>query len=226
MLISAVGGHVFQRLLSAVGLVLLVSNVAAATKPAELTVTLEGSAVVVDGVSSRGDVVIWGLSRIPKQYHSRTQTTSEIRNDDNGDGSVRLEVDYAIPLQSQWLAVDLETGRIAVASSQGFAPELKGLGSDRLKKASNGRLRRLELAMGDVEVLWIRPGIGAWLALTHDGAANDEDGRLDGRFTLPLEQLRPLGAAPPPPDGFENGDILAVGDTTLISMLVLGGAGK
>lgn len=176
----------------------------AATEP---LLAFEDQAVVVSGVTPKGQVVWFSVAKQIEGYMAHFVRREEILPDADGDGSVRFELDRAVPLQSIWVAIDLATGEAAVATPEGYslrdasAPPGRGRGEP-------GRPDWVEEGREILEILLVRPGQGAWGLTVGDGGVNDDDSRGDGRITAALARLRSLGASPGPPERFQPRDLV------------------
>jgi hypothetical protein len=71
-----------------------------------------------------------------------------------------------------------------------------------------------------VELLLVRPGIGAWGLTVGDGGASDGDGDRNGAIRLALAALRPVLLAPAAPSAVLPGDALVVIDTQTLQFAV------
>jgi hypothetical protein len=63
-----------------------------------------------------------------------------------------------------------------------------------------------------VYIAVVRPGTGAWLLQTHDGAKTDGDGDNNGVIRARLSSFSAFGGSPPPPEKLAAGDIVLVID--------------
>ena len=71
----------------------------------------------------------------------------------------------------------------------------------------------LLIALPTAELLWVRPGLGAWRSRGGDGALNDLDAEVDGTLRLRLSTFEPLdGVTAPHPTDAQAGDVFVVVD--------------
>ncbi|MFL6290221.1 MAG: hypothetical protein ACJ759_04930 [Thermoanaerobaculia bacterium] len=190
----------------AAGLVLLAIPLSAAAPPG---ISFEPDAVMVRGISPKGQTVWFSVAREISRRSTNVVPRHAIVTDEDGDGTVRLELGQEVPLRSIWFAVDLATGETAVAVPEGFPlleMELPG-------RAIPAALNRLDLQRRFAYLLLVRPGVGAWQLRVGDGGASDEDGEPDGTLRAALSSLRPVQeGGPPPPERFSPRDVLLVID--------------
>lgn len=191
----------------AVGLALLVLAPSAAAAPPE--VSFEPEAVVARGITPRAQVVWFSVAREISRRSTNVVPRQEIATDEDGDGTVRLELGQAVPLRSIWFLADLATGETAVATPEGF-PLLE---LDLPGNAIPAALNRLDLERRFAHLVLVRPGVGAWQLRVGDGGESDEDGDPDGTLRAALSSLAPVQeGGPPPPERFSPRDVLLVID--------------
>ncbi|HWM91947.1 MAG TPA: hypothetical protein VN493_14370 [Thermoanaerobaculia bacterium] len=139
----------------AVCLALVAVPVVAAALP---EISFEPEAVVARGIAPKGQVVWFSVAREISRQSTTIVPRHETRMDDDGDGTVRLELGQEVPLRSIWFAVDLATGETAVATPEGFPL----LNMDLPGRAIPAALNRLDLERRSAYLLLVRPGVGAW----------------------------------------------------------------
>lgn len=160
--------------------------------------TFEKEAVVVSGLTA-GETVAWlGVERLLDEEFSSTLVHRTEAITVAADGTSRLELGREPALRSIWVAVEIKSGELLVATPEGY----------RLRKPD--RPSRLD-ARGDAEAdaieddraylmgLVVRPGEGAWSFIGADGSEGDADREVNGRQRLELDFLEPLPGSPPPP---------------------------
>lgn len=184
------------------GLTVLLGPVPALAAP---VIGFEPDAVLASGLAPGGQVIFFAAARTDQRYHRWVRTWREAVEDLDGDGVARLELDGEVPLKSLWLAVDL-SGEVGVAAPEGFPLREVALEAGALAGAADPELR---LRLRWLEVLWVRPGVGAWGATAFEGGEGDGDGRADDRVTAALASLAPVRAdGPPAPRSLLAGDLL------------------
>ena len=195
-----------MKILPAACLLLLALPLAAAAPP---EITFEPDAVVARGISPKGQAVWFSVAREISRQATNVVPRQEILTDEDGDGTVRLELGREVPLRSIWFAVDLATGETGVATPEGFPLLEVDLPGEAIPAALNG----LELRRRFAYLLLVRPGVGAWQLRVGDGGESDEDGEPDGTLRAALSSLAPLEeGGPPPPERFSPKDVLLVID--------------
>lgn len=186
-------------------------------------VTFERDGVIASGVTPDAEVVFFSVAREPKGYSSLIRRRQGIERDLDRDGIVRFAVTPSLPRKSVWAVLDMSSGLVTITGPPGFDFSKLAIPGNRIKRGLTGKLDRLELDEGWVEILFARPGVGAWTLTMMDGAPIDEDRNVDGKFILPLERMQAVKAGLPVPDEVRNGDVLVVIDTSELDVTSIGG---
>ena len=193
-----------RRLLPA-SLLALAAAAPLAAAPPELA--FEPAAVVASGVAPGAEVIFHGVTREHQVYYWRLVQTREVVPAD-AEGVARLELPDGVGSVSLWTAVDSGTGELAIGSPEGFTATELPFPGNGIDRAANGAWRVLRNRFERAEVLYVRPGVGAWWLLGVDGGSSDEDGLEDSALGLSLEQAQPLWREEPPPEEFAEGDVV------------------
>ena len=188
---------------------------------APFKVTLETDAVLVSGMTPKGQVVLIGVTReIGDDDFPEVRRHLEVVADEDGDGAVRYPVAEGVPLRSLWAVADLVSGDHDVVSPEKF-------GSRRVNWRGRGVQRRndgkdaIEDQRTILELLVVRPQVGAWALRVRDGNETDEDGLIDGRLQGTLEQMKPLAASPQPPSVFQRDDLVLALDPAAMEITLV-----
>jgi hypothetical protein len=188
-------------------------------------VTLEAQALVVSGLVAGSEVVYFSVAREVTTYAANVVRREGRVKDDDLDGTVRVEVDPAVPWRSIWVVVELATGRVIPATPEGYP--LRELATNGgFVSAPAGSFTHLG-AVGDLShVMVVRPGLGAWVASLTDGATSDEDGGGNQTIVSGLDVLEPVAAGPPPPLELLPGDRVIEIDSSAMAWAfeIVGGA--
>jgi hypothetical protein len=170
-------------------LFLLLPALAAAQPPSGApapAITFQKTVVAVAGITPKGQALLFGVAReIAADDVATLVRRSQVLTDDDGDGTVSLDLGEEVPFRSLWVAVDLATGQVTAAAPAGYPLRLvswRGQGIVR----SSARADRVEDACTFAEVLLVRPGVGAWQLTVGDGSSSDDDGAADGRIAAAL----------------------------------------
>jgi hypothetical protein len=169
-----------------------------------LALLIEPDMVIASGLPAGGSAVFFGASRRPVGHFERNERRVEIVADVDGDGAAFVEEFDGVAANSVWAAVDLASGAFALATPGDFpirevAFPGRGIGA---------ALRSLEHEGLFADVVWVRPGVGAWELTAKDGGPADSDAEPNGRVRFAVEAFEALGSSPPAPERFGPGDVL------------------
>jgi hypothetical protein len=172
--------------------------------------TFEARAVSLAGVTPKARVAWFSVAREIEESTARIVRRDAMATDDDGDGVVHYELDRDLPPHSIWVAVDLATGGAVVATPGDFP--LRDVTQER---AASGLGREpggpawTETGRNMLELLVVRPGVGAWGLLVADGGEADDSPAGDGRLVAGLTRMRAVGqGGPAAPDLFSLGDLV------------------
>lgn len=197
----------------ALAMALAARATAAATGSAVAAPSLvfEKTAVTVKGLTSEGLAVLFSIAWESEKGALQLVRRESLLPDSNGDGEVRKDLGKPIPPRSIWFAVDLMSGELVVRQ-----PQARVLDKARFPAWSLPfNLDHLELRRDFVQLVLVRPRVGAWGGRVHDGFDSDPDGKRNGIVQVRLDRLWALGDSPPPPQVLAAGDLLLIVDPTL-----------
>jgi hypothetical protein len=168
----------------------------------------EPRAATVSGATPGGEVVFWSVYRERLARVSTRVGRLGDRVTADASGAARVELGRDVPGLSVWAAVDLASGRTALASPGGFQwAEIDPKGR-RIDKA----LERLAVDRHSLSVLVVRPGTGSWQLNVFDGGVLDEDGAYDGSLRASLSAFLPDRKSGHAPPQFQGGDVIVAVD--------------
>jgi hypothetical protein len=184
---------------------------AEASAPPELLVTFEEAAVLAAELTPGGDVVFWSVGREPLGSVQRVIRHQGVEVVD-ALGEARFEPKSgAVLLKSVWAVADLATGALAIAAPPGFVLQEIPFPGHGFAAGAPGRVNRLRHELSALDLLMVRPGVGAWRLRAHDTGARDRDGEDDDRVLTDLDDLEPLDpGGPEPPERYARDDVLVV----------------
>ncbi len=192
------------RLLGGMGLLAL----AASPAFAEVSVAFEPVAVVARGISPGQQAVFFSVTREPIAFGVRVVRRLEVIADEDGDGLVRYEVEAGVVRASAWWVVDLATGDAAVSAPEDFGVRWVPEEEETLPAASAVEPELALAQRSRLEILLVRPGVGAWRQSAADGGRGDSDASPDGLLRVGLLELEPAGTAPGPLTELRAGDVV------------------
>lgn len=199
---------------------LLLTLVIPVASQATVQMTFPAGTVEVSGATPGGNVVLFGTARQSEGWLSKCENLGFQLTDPEQDGTVALQTGgqnaFAFEpnsvQRSVWVAVDLTTGEATVDS-----PEMgEVIESDAEFRAFlQAGQWHIEIEEQTVDVVVVRPGVGAWGGQIHDGATNDLSPDSDGKVMFPTTELQAL-----PVSGGTNGSLAALGGLLRGDMMI------
>ncbi len=200
----------FTSLIAAVGIAsgFLTSAATAQNPPPALVLGFEGRAATVSGATPGGEVIFWSVFR--ERVARVSSRVGKLANRATSDaaGAARFDLGRDLPALSVWAAVDLSSGRLALASPGGF----QWTTIDATRRRVDMALGRLAVDRHALAVLVVRPGAGSWQLDVFDGGPLDEDGAYDGSLRASLAAFLPDAKSGQAPPHFEKGDVIVAVD--------------
>jgi len=173
--------------------------------------------VIASGMTPKGQVVWFGVSRDPDNGTLDWSHDEEITADQGGAGTVQLDIGKPVALQSIWFAVDLATGQFAVNAPAGYPLRQFDLPGNAIPAALN----HLAIPRSLLIAVLVRPGVGAWTLRAGDGAVGDSDRVADGKVDIDITQLLPIGGSPGAPKTFSPKDTLLIVDQAQMDFIAV-----
>jgi len=189
----------------------LVLGLAALPAGAQPTISFEENAVVARGLTPGGLVAWFGVARERVNWTSRVAEWQDAEALVDKDGWAALDLGRQVPVKSVWVAVDMTTGGFAASSPPlypwathaAFPTEGAVFASDGVSLLSFRDDRQ------ELEVLVIRPKVGAWRAtVRHDDPASKEGHGVIFSYS----DLIPWGKLPSSPGQLVPGDVIVAID--------------
>src|SRR5262249_9634052 len=136
---------------------------------------IQGKNVTATGISPGSTAVFVGAARVPdrRAYMDRVQRWASAVEDADHDGVVTLALPQEVPAVSVWAVVDLRGAQYAIVNGSEIGLRRMEVGNP-FRKSAGGAVDRLVLKNRYVELLYVKPGLGAlqWTAL--GDSASDE----------------------------------------------------
>lgn len=192
----------------------------ASSQPA-LGLAFGAGGVTVSLANPGGSVFLFGLERQRNRDYTKVVVRERFETAGAATGVATSPLDQPLAPETVWLAVDLASGRTALAAPAGTAVSLLGVKPGQLRSVVSGEWDRFDLKSQEVDVIWSRPGGGLWHAHIGDGGPSDADGEPDGHVAVTPEKMTPLGSSAPPPQRFLPGDTLYVFDDATLKVAVV-----
>jgi hypothetical protein len=192
-----------------VGTLFLSSGVCAAT-PGSAQLRIEGPAVIASGLTPGEKAVVFGVVQEPHRYWWTLVRYAEVVAV-GSDGTIRYQSPSAVD-RSFWAVVDLKSGAVAVGVPPGAELRPASLRPQSLRANAAGLIDAFVSSRESVEILCVRPDVGAWALSNGDGGENDRDGVVNGSTTTYAGAMKPLGGSPAAPATLLPHDIIIAVD--------------
>jgi len=150
--------------------------------------------VVASELTKGGSAAFFSVSRETLPWSVRVVPRQELMRDDDVDGRITFRPENGVAKASVWAAVDLDTGDFAVGGPDGSSVrEVAFDGARGLRRNPSGVLKRVSHNFESLELLVVRPGVGAWRHAASEGGTRDHGPPNDGELEIDLEDSVPVG---------------------------------
>jgi len=175
------------------------------------TLAFEETSVVAGGLAEGEKVVFFAVARIPLGFTSRVAI---FQGEGVADffGEARFDLGEDVPLKSVWTAISRRSGAFVIDAPEGFLLREVPFPLEPFLPGVAGAVSRIRHGFPWVELLVVRPQVGAWHQRASDGGRSDRDGEPNGRPVTDLEDLVPIGVSPGPPARLLPRDVVVAVD--------------
>lgn len=184
-------------------------------------IAFEEGAVRVSGLSPGTSVVVFAASLERPDVYVRVVRRQHLLSDDDRDGEVRLDLPDGVPRHSLWAVVEMATGGVATAVPQDAPLRHRETPRGALQHAPGGGIDAVSLPEPLLELLLVRPGVGAWRGRFAEGTPTDSDGAGNGWLQMRASDLVPWGHEAPPPARLVTGDVLVAVNPEALAVYTL-----
>jgi hypothetical protein len=176
-------------------------------------VAISSDRLTITGVTRGAEVALLSVAHEPGYYMTRVVSRRELLPDSDSDGRVEYQLPTGVALRSIWIIVDIQSGEMTIAAPPGFQPLEMKQKKARPGKAVEAIANTVDVGRALVDILVVRPGMGAWAMAAREGSSADRDGVRNGRLRLDTAKLLPLKKSSRiPPNALEPGDVVAILD--------------
>jgi len=189
---------------------LLLLSWLAAVAYAEPVIAISESAVTVSSISPGASVAWLALGHEAEAFMTQYRSRDGVIEDADADGVITIEYPATIPLRFVIAVVDLESGAWKVATRDDFTSfPIEPAGRFGRARGMRPSLDMVEIERNELEVLLVRPRVGAWRLRAFEGSPADADRANDAVLTIRFADLTPL-ATPgnAVPGTLKPGDVL------------------
>jgi hypothetical protein len=169
---------------------------------------VSGATVLIEGVSPRKNVLLFGVSLERTRFQSTYVRWERVATDNDGDGVVEFALDRPVAHESIWAAIDLQTGDWVAIAPQGTAPRQAVIPREALIPGlQSEQTAAVDLQSEALFVVVVRGGAGAWGLDAFQDGRNDSDSHDPARLRVMLDGLRSLSGNAQPPKFLVPGDL-------------------
>jgi autotransporter-associated beta strand protein len=143
-------------------------------------------------------------------FNTYMERRSTVMPDTDRDGLVRWEHTDDIAPHGIYLMTDMTDGSTLAGRTDGLTPPASPFPHAMFLRDSQGRYSHLifDEQYGGWDLLWVRPGAGAWTMNSLEGGPRDLDGSMNGYGVYHVSQMTAVAGSPQTPAGVEPGDVL------------------
>lgn len=190
----------------ALAFLLFLPSAFGATAPS-LSIALKPFGVEVTNASVSGDVVLFSETVSSATYYPVYCHVALAATADKA-GAVIFSTKHAADPRGVWLAIDVNSGDVAIATPSGGVPAAIVLPDSARGKDASGQIVKLQLPFDIADLLLVRPGEGAWHVTAIDGGPKDEDHTQNGETSMAFDTLSEVKKNGKPPHALKRGDVI------------------
>lgn len=196
----------------AIALLLLVSSSVEAAGPVQQpSVAVANNVVSVTNISAGGSVAIFGAAQhVGTTVHLRRWQRLLIDTDE--DGRVDWDLGTETPLDTLWVAVDVSTGGVAAVAPAESRFQRIDFPAEALRKGHDNKIEQFVAGRKMIDLLVVRPRVGAWAGFAADGHASDGDQHQNGQSAVVFADARALDGRAPAPRHLTPRDVVIAVD--------------
>src|SRR5215212_7660147 len=173
-------------------------------------VAFQSGSITVSRLTGNGEAIVFSVLQEPHKYWSTLVTDAKRLTADAG-GVVHY-TPPSLPLFSVWAVVDFQTGAVTVAFPPGGALRRVEMAAPAWKRDESGSIAALQAGRESIEMLIVRPNVGAWIVSNADGGAIDDDHLVNGRTMTAPGTMKAVGSGPPAPKRIVPHDVIVLID--------------
>ncbi len=142
-----------------------------------VTLTLAESSATASGIRPGGRALFFASGIQHNGYDRALVRIAQIAPNADEKGTATLTLDSPIAPGTIWAVVDLTDGRYAIASPAGYESRIVPLPANAFRRVTgrNGVVR-FGFDHPTLDLLYVHPGLGAWVWYAMDGRTLDRDG--------------------------------------------------
>ncbi len=192
-------------------LLLLCSTVVSAAEVPALQIAV-GETISIANATPGSNVVLFasGLDGSRGVLRQRRLAQTVVAND---AGAATYMPKLAFPLRTIFVAVVVETGRIAIGGPADYEVQLRPFPTDKLKRETEGVSGISDADVARADLLVVRPKGGAWRLSASEGDSGDTDRKRDGKLALDFSTAVPIISGTAAPSRLKSKDVVVMIDS-------------
>lgn len=196
----------------AFALFLLASLSAAAARPVqEPSIVVSNNVLSITNISAGGSVAVFGAAQhVGTTVHLKRW--QRLLTDTDSDGRVDWDLGTETPLDTLWVAVDVSTGGVAAVAPTESRFQRIEFPAEALRKGQDDKIEQFVAGRKMIDLLVVRPRVGAWAGFAADGHASDGDQQQNGQSAVVFAQARALDGRAPAPRHLTPRDVVVAVD--------------
>lgn len=209
-------GRTARVLVAGLLFVLLSATASAAELPALQIAPGDGTFTIANATPG-GSIVLFasGLDGSRGVIRQRRLATSV---NANATGTFEYKPERPLPYRTIIVAVDLETGRLAIGGPADYEVQVRPFPTGILKREYDGVSGVADAEIPRAELLVVRPKTGGWQLTAAEGASGDKDERYDGRLALDFESAKAIAGEIAAPKRLKQKDLVVLIDSARLEV--------
>lgn len=204
------------RVFAAGLLLLLSSSVLSAAEVPPLQIAI-GETISIANATPGSNVVLFasGLDGSRGVLRQRRLAQTVVAND---TGAAAYKPKLAFPLRTIFVAIDVETGRMAIGGPADYEVQLRPFPTEKLNRETDGVSGISDADIARADLLVVRPKGGAWRLSASEGESGDADRNRDGRLALDFSTAVPIITGIAAPARLKTKDVVVMIDSAQLEI--------
>jgi len=182
-----------------------------------LQITVGEASIAVTNATPGGNVILFasgldGSNGVLRQRRLAEPVAA------NGAGMLEYQPKRRFPYRTIFVAVDVESGRLAIGGPRDYEVQVRPFPTDKLRGDHDGVTGVADAEIPRVELLVVRPKGGAWRLVASEGGTGDKDFQHDGRLALDFSTATPVLGELEAPKRLKNKDVVVLIDSARLEV--------
>lgn len=182
-----------------------------------LQLTIDDGSIAVNNATPGGNVVLFAAG-LDGSNGVLTQRRLGHAIAADAIGSLAYKPARRMPYRTIFVAVDVETGRMALAGAADYEIQVRPFPTEHLERESDGISGMAGAEIPRAELLVVRPKGGAWRLVASEGGSGDDDKQYDGRLGLDFSTAKSLIGEVAAPARLKSKDVVVLIDSARLEV--------